>query len=660
MKNLSLKVKLGLLGFFPLLIIILISGSVFFQDFRTVQVYKHLLKDVHYMNLSSEAVHYLQLERGTSISYLNGGVKLDKVKELHKQNTTAIQVIKSEIDTTYLDKKLKEQTIKHFDKVMEMRKSILSNQATVPEVFKAYTVLIKDVFEAEKYVEKHSDDHEITDWARVLESLELAKENGGIFRAKFSGLLAARKPVDAATYHTLEERLYLMATLVKGDTVHFNDELKRLSAEMFKSDTWKQMWSIIEQTRKEETTGQYTVAPSDFFTNISKSLSIINSMIDLSRTKLESTLIEKVNQRNKNLIIFGSVLLVLAFAITFVVVWFSRDIAKSLSVIVTDLNKRSSSLSQSSNRVTGVSGDLSSASTQQAEALHQTVTAIDEISAMVNKNSETASQSQEMSKKCDNVVNDGQGYVHQVEQSINDIKSMNEEIVSEMTKSNDEFAQISTVISEIAEKTQVINDIVFQTKLLSFNASVEAARAGEHGKGFAVVAEEVGSLATMSGKAANEITEMLESSVKRVENIVNETKIKVDCMMTNARDKVELGQKTVEQCTGAFEEIRDNVTSMNSMVSEIAAASREQALGIGEVSDAVNGLDQITQRTTAISTQTKEIAQSLEGESENMNAIVGDLKYIMYGSTEVQCEDEQDCEDEIIYEGERNDFDQAA
>ena len=74
------------------------------------------------------------------------------------------------------------------------------------------------------------------------------------------------------------------------------------------------------------------------------------------------------------------------------------------------------------------------------------------------------------------------------------------------------------LISEIGNKTKVINDIVFQTKLLSFNASVEAARAGEHGKGFSVVAEEVGNLAHMSGNSAKEITQLLESSINRVNN----------------------------------------------------------------------------------------------------------------------------------------------
>ncbi|MHA0111674.1 methyl-accepting chemotaxis protein, partial [Klebsiella pneumoniae] len=77
---------------------------------------------------------------------------------------------------------------------------------------------------------------------------------------------------------------------------------------------------------------------------------------------------------------------------------------------------------------------------------------------------------------------------------------------------NSQLQSISNIIGEISAKTNIINDIVFKTQLLSFNASIEAARAGQHGRGFAVVAEEVGNLAQMSGNAAKEIRALLEDS----------------------------------------------------------------------------------------------------------------------------------------------------
>jgi methyl-accepting chemotaxis protein len=76
--------------------------------------------------------------------------------------------------------------------------------------------------------------------------------------------------------------------------------------------------------------------------------------------------------------------------------------------------------------------------------------------------------------------------------TVQEVGHGNEKVRQDIIQNYDEIAGISKVIATIEERTKVINDIVFQTKLLSFNASVEAARAGEHGKGFAVVAEEVG------------------------------------------------------------------------------------------------------------------------------------------------------------------------
>jgi methyl-accepting chemotaxis protein len=117
-------------------------------------------------------------------------------------------------------------------------------------------------------------------------------------------------------------------------------------------------------------------------------------------------------------------------------------------------------------------------------------------------------------------------------------------------------------IQDISKKTELINDIVFQTKLLSFNASVEAARAGEQGKGFSVVAEEVGNLATMSGNAANEITSMLGASIQKVSKIVENSQNLMSSLIKKSRSKIEMGHQTSVDCSVALEEIVKNVSSL--------------------------------------------------------------------------------------------------
>src|SRR5690606_36951178 len=114
--------------------------------------------------------------------------------------------------------------------------------------------------------------------------------------------------------------------------------------------------------------------------------------------------------------------------------------------------------------------------------------------------------------------------VKQVSETANESMTKLEMSIKEILHSNEKIEQLVKVIGNIGEKTKVMDEIVFQTKLLSFNASVEAERAGEHGRGFAVVAQEVGNLAQMSGKSAQEIAEIVKSSIQEAEAITTENK----------------------------------------------------------------------------------------------------------------------------------------
>lgn len=156
---------------------------------------------------------------------------------------------------------------------------------------------------------------------------------------------------------------------------------------------------------------------------------------------------------------------------------------------------------------------LSSSSTEQAAALQETVSAIEQINSMVSKNSENAAKSKKTAGDSLAIAQQGKRIVDEFLTEVTEVQGSIGRLAESVEDGNRELLTIVQMISEIEHKTRVINDIVFQTKLLSFNASVEAARAGDSGKGFAVVAEEVGNLAEMSGRSAKEISELLSSSV---------------------------------------------------------------------------------------------------------------------------------------------------
>jgi len=333
--------------------------------------------------------------------------------------------------------------------------------------------------------------------------------------------------------------------------------------------------------------------------------------------------------KNATLLLFGvSAILVLVLAL-----FLSSSLAKRIGTIAQKLLEGAEEVRNSSLSISDSSSELSEAATEQAASLQETVSSIDEISSMVERNAEAANNSTQVSTKSTEAATRGKRTMETMMSSIEEISESNSEIMVEMKKSNDEISKIVRVISEIGEKTKVINDIVFQTKLLSFNASVEAARAGEHGKGFAVVAEEVGNLASMSGKAALEITEMLDKSIKQVTEIVDATKVTIDTLVIDGKNKIEKGTNTAKECGVALDEILINVSSVNDMVREVATASMEQSTGVNEITKAMQQLDRTTHKNTSVAQQSSSMSKKLNSHASELNEAVNELFEVVNGES---------------------------
>ena len=308
--------------------------------------------------------------------------------------------------------------------------------------------------------------------------------------------------------------------------------------------------------------------------------------------------------------------------------WIVRDLLTFLKGAIGRLNQESVNVTHSSTSVSSTSQDISQATVQQASAIQQTAASIEQITAMVRKTSENAKSLERAAQGSQSSAKEGQDSVNQLLTAIENINTSNAQITKQVEDSNQQISEIVKVISEIGNKTKVINDIVFQTKLLSFNASVEAARAGEHGKGFAVVAEEVGNLAQMSGTAAKEIADMLSSSIQKVEGIVVNTRSKVDVLVADGKQKLETGTQVAQKTGQALGNIVRQVDDVGSMINEITIAIGEQNLGIAEISKAMNQLDQTTQENARTANQASETSQGLLEQSRALNQIVTSLETI--------------------------------
>ena len=161
--------------------------------------------------------------------------------------------------------------------------------------------------------------------------------------------------------------------------------------------------------------------------------------------------------------------------------------------------------------------------------------------------------------------------------------SSGQELAKETTTAMNE---IDVEVNAINESITVIDQIAFQTNILSLNAAVEAATAGEAGKGFAVVAQEVRTLASRSAEAANEIKKLVE----------------------NATLKADKGKKISDKMIDGYAGVNESITQTLSMINDVEMASKEQHMGIEQINDALASLDQETQENAMIATQTHDVA----------------------------------------------------
>jgi methyl-accepting chemotaxis protein len=334
--------------------------------------------------------------------------------------------------------------------------------------------------------------------------------------------------------------------------------------------------------------------------------------------------------KNLQMIIFTTglaVTLFMAAAATYLGSLTSRHL-QGLTAI---LKSSAQQVDQGSSGLQSSSDTLALASEQQAASLQQTVSAVEEIRSTIAKNFEAVEQTEKSSAQMAHKAKSGKEILDRLTQAVKLIAGDNEAMKVQVAASHQELHKITDVISAIGAKTQVINDIVFQTKLLSFNASVEAARAGEHGKGFAVVAEEVGRLAALSGSAATEIRTSLQESRTSAEGIISKAESQLDSLITQTGRRVQDGLAVSVESQKTLQEILEQVQQSHDSIQELSDASREQSKGIDDIAQAMAAIDAATHGNTRTAKEVSTVAAELHASSQTMQGAVGDLEIFLKG-----------------------------
>ncbi len=361
--------------------------------------------------------------------------------------------------------------------------------------------------------------------------------------------------------------------------------------------------------------------------------------------KIRSTVYEAISDEEKKIVQFQSQAKTCATSVfiwSFVALGFvffgfatvafvSRSLSKSINRLIVDLDQVTGSVKGTAECVITASEQLTSASSKQSRSVQVTASAVEEMTSMMSKTADNAKISEAKVSESQQNASQGKTSIEQMRVAMKEIDQSNGAIAEQVKKSHQQIEDIVRIISEIGNKTKVINDIVFQTKLLSFNASVEAARAGEHGKGFSVVAEEVGKLAQTSGSAAHEIGQMLEQGVAKVKNTVTDMTSSIEVLIEANKTKVENGREIIARCGEILEGIVSNVVEVSHSVTEISSAVVEQNQGVSEINQSIQQIDTSTRENLETSSQTANSAKELMQQAELLHEVVSKLSSEIHG-----------------------------
>ena len=246
-----------------------------------------------------------------------------------------------------------------------------------------------------------------------------------------------------------------------------------------------------------------------------------------------------------------------------------NNIAKLITQMLIENKENGLTLNNSSNLLIQNIEIFNKNSNESAAALEETAAALEEITSNIINNTDSIISMSTYANKLSVSVQEGEILVQQTTISMNELDEQ---------------------VTAINDAISVIDQIAFQTNILSLNAAVEAATAGEAGKGFAVVAQEVRGLATRSAEAANEIKSLVE----------------------NANKKANEGKKIASKMVEGYMGLNKNIEKTVELISDIESAGKEQQMGIEQINDAITSLDQQTQENTSIANNTQDIARQTD------------------------------------------------
>ena len=366
------------------------------------------------------------------------------------------------------------------------------------------------------------------------------------------------------------------AKVILGDVINARDKVRSARSVVLKaamSGNSNLAWSLFRS--------ELSPASDEYTANLNK-LILLNSKL-ADETSIKAT---KEAKAGKAFVIIALVISAVTLSLMGKVI--ADAITKPITQAVDSLTEGSVSLSAAAQQVESSSQSLAEGSQEQAASIQETSATVEESASMVKQNAENTRQASYLAKEAKEGANKGTQEMEEMLTSMEQLK-----------KSSDDIAKIIKVIDEIA----------FQTNILSLNAAVEAARAGETGKGFAVVAEEVRTLAQRSAQAAKDTAIIIEGNIHLSEKSVNMT----------------------QNVSKSLTEINEHAQKVSELLDEIAVATDEQSHGINQINVAISQMEQVIRLNAQTAQESASASEELASQAQSVKEITEVLQTLIDG-----------------------------